>query len=121
MAKRGENTDVSRLVVGFLRFFARQTQAGFAEASGIHQPDVSQYESGDRTPSERTLRRMAAAAGLPWFVVAHLRRFYGALLDAARHGDGAPPPVEDRLERAILAPALLALAAYRLEDETAED
>src|SRR5437764_5724390 len=120
MPKQGDGLEVSRLVVGFLRFFARQTQADFAEASGIYQPDVSQYESGDRTPSERTLRRMAAAAGVPWFVVAHLRRFYGAALDAM--GDtvdddsGAPLPAEDRLEQAILAPALLALAAYRLED-----
>src|SRR5436305_10077933 len=98
MAKQGDDPGVSRLVVGFLRSLADQTQADFAEASGIYQPDVSQYESGARTPSERTLRRMAAAAGVPWFVVPHLRRFCGAVLAAAGDGRGAPP-AEDRLER----------------------
>ena len=65
---------------------------------------------------------MAAAAGVPWVAVSrHLRRFFfGGLIEAAQNGSGALPG-EDRLERAILEPAFLAVAAYRLEDETAAE
>jgi len=117
MAKQGSDP-ISRLVVGFLRSFADRTQADFAEASGVYQADVSRYESGDKTPTERTLRRMAAAAGVPWGAVSHLRRFFGGVIEAAGKGNGVLSG-EDKLERAILEPAFLAVAAYRLEDETA--
>ena len=120
MAKQGNDLPISRLLVGFLRSFSDQTQADFADASGVYQADVSRYESGDKTPTERTLRRMAAAAGVPWVAVPHLRRFFGGLIEAAQNGSGALPG-EDRLERAILEPAFLAVAAYRLDDETAAE
>ena len=56
MAKQRDDR-VSRLVVGFLRLFADKTQTDFAEASGVYQADVSRYESGAQTPTEKTLRR----------------------------------------------------------------
>jgi ribosome-binding protein aMBF1 (putative translation factor) len=37
-----------------------QTQSGFADELGITQAYVSQIESGDRTPSEETLRKLQA-------------------------------------------------------------
>jgi len=120
MAKKGDGPDVLRLVVVFLRFFGNRTQAELADACGVYQADVSRYESGLQAPSERTLRRMAAAVGVPWTVVAHLRRFYGAVLDAVRHESGAQSG-EERLERTILEPALLAVAAYRVEDDAATE
>jgi transcriptional regulator with XRE-family HTH domain len=119
MAKEGVDP-VSRLVVGFLRLFSDKKQADFADASGVYQPDVSKYESGDKAPTEKTLRRLAAAAGVPWFAVPHLRRFFDGLIDAARGGSGVQPGEEKGIERAILEPAFLAVAAYRIEDEAAE-
>src|ERR1700710_352991 len=119
MTRQGNDPDVSRLVVGILRLLADQTQAAFAEGSGVYQADVSRYESGDQTPTERTLRRMADAAGVPWAVVAHLRRFCRALVDSGRHGSVGQAG-EGRMEQAILEPALLAIASYRIEDETAD-
>src|SRR5436309_5003888 len=126
MAKKGEDPEVLRLVVGFLRFFRHQSQAEFAEASGLNQNDISFYEWAKQKPLEKNLRRMAAAAGVPWAAVGHLRRFYAALLAMSRggwpgeslgsEGSGAQP-AEDRLERAILEPALLAVASYRAEEE----
>jgi tetratricopeptide (TPR) repeat protein len=61
---------------------------------------------------------MAAAAGVPWVAVPHLRRFFGGVVDAARNGSGVRIG-EDEVMRAILEPTLLAVAAYQLEDETA--
>ncbi len=121
MATKGENPEVLRLVVGFLRFLVDQTQTAFAEASGLSQRDVSRYESGLQKPSEKNLRRMAAVAGVPWAVVDHLRRFYSAILPRIREGSSerGAQPNEERLERAILEPVRLALATYRAEDEAA--
>jgi transcriptional regulator with XRE-family HTH domain len=118
MAKEGVDP-VSRLVVGFLRLFSDKKQADFADASGVYQPDVSKYESGDKAPTEKTLRRLAAAAGVPWFAVPHLRRFFGGFIDAARYERGIQSGERERIERAILEPAFLAIAAYRIEDEAA--
>jgi transcriptional regulator with XRE-family HTH domain len=53
-----------RLTVVFLRAFKRMDQREFAKASGVDQRDVSRYETGEHVPRDRTLRRMAAAAGV---------------------------------------------------------
>ncbi|HEV7672736.1 MAG TPA: helix-turn-helix transcriptional regulator [Thermoanaerobaculia bacterium] len=56
--------EVVRLTVVFLRAFRRMDQREFAKALGIDQRDVSRYETGERMPRDRTLRRMAATAGV---------------------------------------------------------
>src|SRR5258708_1717930 len=86
MATKSEDPEVLRLLVGFLRFFAHLKQTEFADASGLQQVDISLYESGKQRPREKNLRRMAAAAGVPWAAVWLLRRFYGALLIVIRAG-----------------------------------
>lgn len=41
---------------------ARMTQEELAARAGVRQPNVAAYESGKRTPSERMLERLLAAA-----------------------------------------------------------
>ncbi len=40
------------------------TQAQLAEATGIHQTDISRLENGTGNPSLRTLKRLAAGMGM---------------------------------------------------------
>jgi transcriptional regulator with XRE-family HTH domain len=129
MAKRDEDPEVLRLVVGFLRLFARLAQRQFADASGLQQVDISHYESGKHRPREKNLQRMAAAAGFPWGLVGPLRRFFAALLAAIRFGrqlsssrggragSGSTPLDLDK--RAVLDSAWAAVAAYCSEEEAA--
>lgn len=56
-AKAGQLIRASREDIGM-------TQAELAAAAGIHQPTIAAYESGRRTPSEPTLRKLLAAARL---------------------------------------------------------
>lgn len=64
---------------------AGMTQAQLATAAGIHQPTVAAYESGRRTPSDDTLRKVLAAARLrPSIALAVLADEINAA--AAAHG-----------------------------------
>lgn len=47
-----------------LRRRAGLTQAQLAQAAGTSQPTIAAYESGAKSPTLRTLRRLAVAAGL---------------------------------------------------------
>ena len=40
------------------------TQKDLAEATGIHQADISRLENGTANPSLRTLKRLAAGLGM---------------------------------------------------------
>ena len=118
MEKISDPPETSRLVVLFLRQYARKSQAGFGSAAGLRQSDLSRYESGQKVPSEEVLRRMAAAADIPWPLVLHLRRFYAALLAAIDRRAA----IEDTDELAGLdfgGAALLAVRAYLMEDAAA--
>jgi transcriptional regulator with XRE-family HTH domain len=46
-----------------LRDAARLTQSELARRAGTSQPTVAAYESGDKSPTLRTIDRLAAAAG----------------------------------------------------------
>ncbi len=109
-----EPPEVLRLVVLFLRDIARLSQAELGRAARVSQSELSLFESGRKTPSEDALRRLAAAADVPWPLVAHLRRFYAAFLEARIRGEAveadAPPAAQFRL----------AGQAYQLEDAAAE-
>lgn len=50
--------------VKLLRARARVTQARLAELGGTSQPAIAAYEAGRKTPTLRTLERLAKAVGL---------------------------------------------------------
>lgn len=54
-------------VVRRLREQTGLTQAALAALAGTSQPTVALYESGEKSPTLTTVRRMAAAAGLDFF------------------------------------------------------
>jgi transcriptional regulator with XRE-family HTH domain len=117
MEKTTGHPETPRLLVVFLRFHARKSQVGFGRAAGLTQSDLSRYESGQKIPSEEVLQRMAAAGGVSWSVVIHLRRFYDALLSAiSRH----PVLEEDDEDLDFGGLALLAVRSYLMEDAAAE-
>jgi transcriptional regulator with XRE-family HTH domain len=119
MEKMSDPPETPRLVVLFLRQYARKSQVGFGRAAGLRQSDLSRYESGQKIPSEEVLQRMAAAADIPWPLVLHLRRFYTALLAAtARHA--APEETDELLGLDFGGAARLAVRAYLMEDAAAE-
>jgi len=118
MAKKGDPR-VLRHVVTYLRTEADMSQTAFGNAAGVDQGDVSRYELGKDAPPEKTLRRMARVADVPWEVVVHLRRFLTtvvAALDRRRVEAGETGPWEPD----ILETELLAAAPYLLEDALEE-
>jgi transcriptional regulator with XRE-family HTH domain len=50
--------------IRLLRDLGDLTQAELAEAAGTSQPTIAAYEAGRKSPTLRTLRRLAEAAGL---------------------------------------------------------
>jgi tetratricopeptide (TPR) repeat protein len=109
MTRSAGNPRVTRLLVLFLRHVSgKKTQAEFGRAACVDQSEISRLEEGLKAASEGVLRRMAAAAGLPWAVVVHLRRLFDAVLSAAGMRDGTSEGAE-AMERAILDLALLAV------------
>ncbi len=119
MEKMSDPAEISRLVVLFLRQYARKSQIGFGRAAGLRQSDLSRYESGQKTPSEEVLQRMAAAADIPWPLVLHLRRFYAGLLAAIARRAAVKEP-DELLDLDFGGAALLAVRAYLMEDAEAE-
>lgn len=117
MARRGD-PGVLRFVVLWLRAFARWNQTQLAESCGAFQADVSRWEQGLEAPSEERLRRMAAAVGVPWLVVALLRRVFAlALAIAERFGGAGPAREAGSLDRALSEPVALAVLPYLVEEE----
>jgi transcriptional regulator with XRE-family HTH domain len=57
--------------IRLLRDLSDLTQAGLAEAAGTSQPTIAAYEAGRKSPTLRTLRRLAEVAGLEATVVFH--------------------------------------------------
>lgn len=118
-----EDAKVLSLTVVFLRFFADMTQAELGRAAGIDQGLISRYESGKHVPPEESLRRMAAAAGVPWGEVIFLRRAYAAILQAAarrKAGGLDAEPLEARMPEIALERALLIVATYLAEEGSPE-
>lgn len=116
----GDPADL-RLVVGFLRLLRKWTQEELAKASGVDRGGISDYELGAKAPTRKTLRRLAAAAGLPYrFVEILLPVFRAARL--AAEGTSAPEPAASEglaagLDRAILDAVLPRLAPHLMELE----
>ena len=117
MSEGAEDPDVLRLVVLFLRNYARLSQVGLGQAARIRQSTLSEIEAGHKLPSDEVLRRLAGAARVPWPLVARLRSFYAALL-AAIPRNGAFQEAQDGLRTmAPGEPLSLSAHAYLMEDE----
>jgi transcriptional regulator with XRE-family HTH domain len=115
MAKRGDPA-VLRQVVIFLRSHAQMTQAQLGKAARVDQAEISRYELGYLAPSDEALRRIARVARIDWPLVVHLRQFFASLL--AWEARQAEAHAGEALDLAILEPALLAVAPYRIETRT---
>jgi len=61
-----EEDAAAGLLVVLLRSLWHWSQTDLANASGIQKSQISLYELGETTPSEVTLRRLAAAARVTW-------------------------------------------------------
>lgn len=116
MATRGEPR-VTRLIASFLRIHADMTQEEFGLACRVAQSKISDYELGNAAVPEAVLRRMAAAAGLEWMVVVHLRRFFTALLTVTDGKTALPDdvPLPPALEEAVLAVTPYLLEEWKVE------
>ena len=66
MSPEDEEKAVLGLLVVLLRGLRHGSQAELARASGVQKSQISVYELGKTLPSEATLRRLAAAAGITW-------------------------------------------------------
>ncbi len=66
MSWREEEKRVLGLLLVLLRSVRHWSQAEMSRASGIQKSQISLYELGVIFPSEVTLRRLVAAAGIPW-------------------------------------------------------
>jgi transcriptional regulator with XRE-family HTH domain len=116
-----EEAEALRLVVVFLRYYSKKTQAEFGRDSQVDQTYISRYELGKQTPPEEGLRRMAAAAGVPWHIVVQLRRFCASAFSvAACHEMAAPEMDAVLLDRSVLERALLGVAPYFVEIATVD-
>ncbi|MEO6194656.1 MAG: helix-turn-helix transcriptional regulator [Thermoanaerobaculia bacterium] len=118
-----EDAKVLSLTVVFLRFFADMTQAELGRAAGIDQGLISRYESGKHVPPEESLRRMAAAAGVPWSQVIFLRRAYSTILQATARGKAGgldTEPLDAGALEISLERALLVVATYLAEETSRE-
>jgi transcriptional regulator with XRE-family HTH domain len=118
MARRGDPR-VLRLVVISLLAHTRMTQAQLGKAARVDQSDISDFTLGKIAPTEDVLRRLAAAAGVAWSLVVHLRRFFQAFLTAVDRLQG-PVGAEGAPLDAIVEPVLLAVSAYLLEESAAD-
>jgi transcriptional regulator with XRE-family HTH domain len=116
MVERENELDVPRLLVVFLRFYAQMTQAEFGKACAVQQGDISRYEAGQKAPSEEILKRMAAAAGLPWQLVVHLRRFFGAVLKTSDLWRAIESGTTE-LDRAVVETVMAAVTCQLVEAE----
>jgi len=117
MERKAEDPEVLRLVVLFLRESARLSQVQLSKAARLSQSQLSLMELGRTTPSEDVLRRLAAAANVPWPLVAHIRQFYTAFVEARSKKGG----FDERRATWAGAPEPLAVQSYLLKEETQAD
>lgn len=66
--------DPARLALVLLRYLRSWDQGGLARASGIAPSQISVYDRGDRAVPRDVLERVAAAAGLPGYLLDPLLR-----------------------------------------------
>ncbi len=81
MARKGNREDLAPTVT-LLRALRGWNKTQLAEASGIAKSQISRYELGREIPSARTLERLAAAVGLPPFLLEPMEAFIRRLREA---------------------------------------
>jgi transcriptional regulator with XRE-family HTH domain/tetratricopeptide (TPR) repeat protein len=116
MKTEEDDPEVLRLVVVFLRFYARMTQAELGRAARVRQSYISELESGQRQLTEEVLRRIAVAADVPWPLVVHLRRFAAAFLSVTAEGAAFEEAADSLGRSRLIDPAHLVVSAYLMED-----
>lgn len=79
------------LLVVLLRALRHWSQAELARASGIQKSQISLYELWKVCPSETNLKRLAAAAGVPWAAVRQVLPASRALVRLAARPAGRRP------------------------------
>jgi transcriptional regulator with XRE-family HTH domain len=107
-----------RLLLIFLRSYAGLNQTQLAEVSGINQTMISRYEAGKNRPSPKTVRRVAAAVGVPWPVARDLGRCFSAVIRRTERR-WEEQEIDTGWMEAILEPALMAVFPYLVEELTA--
>ncbi|MFL6235381.1 MAG: helix-turn-helix domain-containing protein [Thermoanaerobaculia bacterium] len=113
MLNKKDEPDTLRLLVIFLRFYGRMTQAELGKAAGVEQALVSRYESGQQ-PAEEVVKRMAKAVGIPWPLVMHLRRVFSAVIRLSAHPESETDYGVGSLER-LLDRVLVAMSPHLIE------
>ena len=88
MARGGDSEDLAATVT-LLRALRGWSKKDLADASGVDKSRISRYELGKEAPSERTLERLAAAAGLPSFLLEPMRAFIHRLREPTQEGRAA--------------------------------
>ena len=93
--------------VRMLREVTERTQAELAEAAGTSQPTIAAYEAGRKSPTLRTVERLAGAVGLEATVTFHPpmtreeRRSLRLHRAIARRLEGDPDAVLERARETL--------------------
>jgi transcriptional regulator with XRE-family HTH domain len=89
-------------IVKLLRSLRGWKQGELAEAAGTSQKLISSYEVGEKVPRPRTLERLAAVVGVPFFLVDRMLPLVRQALAAVEGGPltGALELDEDPVETA---------------------
>ena len=89
-------------IVKLLRSLRGWKQGELAKAAGTSQKLISSYEVGEKIPRPRTLERIAAVVGVPFFLVDRMLPLVGQALAAVEGGPltGDPEFDEDPVETA---------------------
>jgi transcriptional regulator with XRE-family HTH domain len=111
MARDGNPEDLAPTVT-LLRALRGWTRKQLADASGVARSQISRYELGRETPSQRTLERLATAVGLPPVHLAPMTAFVRRLREAMT---GQGPIAEDVAESPGLSPETKKAALEALE------
>ena len=85
-----------RIIITLLRRLRGWNQAEMASRAGLHKSSLSSFEKGRTVPSRAALEKLAAAVGVPMWLI-----------------DGALAPVVAVLQQAALAPAQAARSGRR--------
>ena len=104
--------------IRLLRDLAELTQAELAAAAGTSQPTIAAYEAGRKSPTLRTVHRLAEAAGLEASVA-----FHRPMTREERRSLHLHHAIARRLERdpeAVLARAWTTLSLMRKKHPEAE-
>lgn len=81
MARQGNPEDLAPTVT-LLRALRGWSRKQLAEASGVDKSQISRYELAREAPSPRTQERLAAAVGLPPYLLEPMTAFIGRLREA---------------------------------------